>query len=145
MKGGQNVPSILSLPNEILFKIFKYIPNSEMHNSVAFVCKKLQGLSLDPKFILEVYINRYKLYIGMKRTYLNDPSQKVICEFLTKSRYLSKLTIKNRTDVEFLVLSAQKSCINLRHLEIINDPGIIKKIRDDALVSMYKWSDKLIF
>ena len=81
----------------------------------------------------------------MERPYLNHPSQKLICDFLTRSRYLSKLTIKDREDVEFLVLNALKACPNLRNLDIIASPEIMKKMQDDSIVSMYQWSDKLLF
>ena len=135
---------LLDLPNETLIKIFKYLPNNDIHQSVAFVCKKFNELSMDPTFILEIYINRYQLYIGMERPYLNHPSQKVICDFLTQSRYLSKLTIKDREDVEFLVLNALKICLNLSNLEISASPEIIEKMKDNSIVSMYKWSDKLL-
>lgn len=138
-------PSILDLPNEILIYILKYLPNYEIHHSVAFVCKKFSELSLDPKFILEIYINQYKLYIGMERPYLNHPSQKLICDFLTRSRFLSKLTIQDHKDVEFLVLNALKTCQNLRNLEIIASPEIMKKMKDSSIVSMYHWSDKMLF
>ena len=136
--------SILDLPNELLINILKYLPNYDIHHSVAFVCKKFNELSMDPRFILEIYINRYKLYIGRQRHYLNHPSQKSICDFLTRSRYLSKLTIEDREDVEFLVLNALKICLNLSNLEIIASPEIIEKMKDNSIVSMYKWSDKLL-
>ena len=137
-------PSILDLPNEILIYILKYLPNYEIHHSVAFVCKKFSELSLDPKFILEIYINQYKLYIGMERPHLIHPSQKLIFDFLSRSRYLTKLTIQDHEDVEFLVSIALKTCQNLKNLEIIASPELMKKMKDSSIVSMYKWSDKIL-
>ena len=72
-------------------------------------------------------------------------SQKLICDFLTRSRFLSKLTIQDHKDVEFLVLNALKTCRNLRNLEIIASPEIMKKMKDSSIVSMYQWSDKMLF
>ena len=137
--------SILQLPNEILINILKYLSNYDIHHSVAFVCKKFNELSMDPIFILEIYINQYKLHIGMERPYLNYPSQKSICDFLTRSRYLTKLTIEDREDIEILVLNALKSCPKLTILEIIARPEDMKKISDVCIVSMYQWSDNLHF
>ena len=136
---------LMELPNETLIRILRFLPNADIHRNVAYVCKRLSELSIDPIFVLEIDINQDQLKIGTERTILNNPGQKAICEFLTRSRYLSKLTIEDREDVEFLVLNALKACLNLRNLEIIADPEIMKKMKDGSIVSMYKWSDKLLF
>ena len=88
--------------------------------------------------------NQYKLYIGMERPHLIHPSQKLIFDFLSRSRHLTKLTIQDHEDVEFLVSIALKTCPNLKNLEIIASPEIMKKMKDSSIVSMYKWSDKIL-
>ena len=135
---------LMELPNETIIRILRFLPNEDIHRNVAYVCKRLSNLSIDPKFTLEIDISQDQLKIGTERTILNQPSQKEICDFLTKSRHLSKLTLRGRQDVEFLGLKAIKNCPSLSELEILAGPDNILKLEDDAIASMFRWADKII-
>ena len=135
---------LMELPNETIIRILRFLPNEDIHRNVAHVCKRLSKLSVDPIFVLEIDINQEQLKIGTERTILNHPSQKEICDFLTRSRHLSKLTIRGRQDVEFLGLKAIKNCPSLSELEIFAGPDNILKLEDEAIASMFQWADKII-
>ena len=135
---------LMELPNETLIRILRFLPNADIHRNVAYVCKRFSELSIDPLFVLEIDINQDQLKIGTERTILNHPSKKEICDFLTKSRHLRKLTIRARQDVEFLGLKAIKNCPSLSELEILAGPDNILKLEDDAIACMFQWADKII-
>ena len=98
------------LPDEVLLKIFSYLSTYDNLRRIPLICKRFQKLSRDFTLIKDLYLTK---------NYENPNHSKVINETIVKSKYLYKLTIFQRRDVEDLILNAVKFCSKLRHLEIL--------------------------
>ena len=98
------------LPDEILLKIFSYLPTYDNLRRIPLICKRFHKLSRDFTLIKDLYLTK---------NYDHPSQSKVINETIVESKYLYKLTIFQRTDVEDLILNAVKFCPKLCHLEIL--------------------------
>ena len=98
------------LPDEILLKIFSYLPTYDNLRRIPLICKRFHKLSRDFTLIKDLYLTK---------NYDHPSQSKVINETIIESKYLYKLTIFQRRDVEDLILNAVKFCPKLCHLEIL--------------------------
>ncbi len=92
-------------PEEIILKIFQYLPLSHLHNSVANVCQKWKRISKDN--LLHHYLNVDS----------NLPLQKIIKLLKRYSGVVQKLSIKERCDTDE-ILKMVPLCQGLRSLTI---------------------------
>ena len=98
------------LPDEILLKIFSYLPTYDNLRRTPLICKRFHKLSRDFTLIKDLYLTK---------NYDHPSQSKVINETIIESKYLYKLTIFQRRDVEDLILNAVRYCPKLCHLEIL--------------------------
>ena len=99
------------LPDEVLLKIFSYLSTYDILRRIPLTCKRFHKLSRDFTLIKDLYLTK---------NYENPNYSKVINETIIESKYLYKLTIFQRRDVEDLILNAVKFCSKLCHLEILH-------------------------
>ena len=98
------------LPDEILLKIFSYLPTYDNLRRTPLICKRFHKLSRDFTLIKDLYLTK---------NYDHPSQSKVINETIIESKYLYKLIIFQRRDVEDLILNAVRYCPKLCYLEIL--------------------------
>lgn len=104
---------ITMLPDEILMKIFSYIPTDEILLNVSPVCKRFYRLSLDSKLIQHLTLGEN----------INDTNYENIYEVLNRAKFLTELCIKEQSDVIFLnnvIRKITEFCPNLSRLKIVD-------------------------
>ena len=140
--------NILELSNEILTKIFEYLPGSDLHYNVPVVCKRFQEVHYNSKFVTEILITSSGLYFGKKKIPFSQEEPKIAtikhCLLIHK-QYLVKLKISNREDTEQLVQYAIENCPNLVDIEVQANEDQISDIKDSTLLEAYQWSTGNIF
>lgn len=123
------------LPDEILLKIFSYLPTYDNLRRIPLICKRFHKLSRDFTLIKDLYLTK---------NYDHPSQSKVINETIVESKYLYKLTIFQRTDVEDLILNAVKFCPKLCHLEILYCYcQIFYGLSDQCLSNIVKYGQNL--
>ena len=113
---------ITDLPNEILLRIFTFLPSDQILNSIALINRHFCQLSKDPSVLQEINL----------KPNLEEENQQSILNAISRSRCLKILRLKGRQDADILVSIATKSCPKLRKLEISQCP----KLSDDTLAAI---------
>lgn len=99
--------TIDGLPNEILFLIFSYIPQMDLHSNVKEVCKHWENIVIDP--ILWKTI----------RASEEIPTQ-VLVEWIKRSTLLKSLSVINRNDTNLIIEVVSRHCKRLESFEMVN-------------------------
>jgi len=122
LEQDQNLLKLNELPDEIILRIYSYLTTSEILNTMALVCNQFHRISKDPSVIKEIYF----------RPNLDTTQQIYITDAIMRSRELRTLTLRGRSDAEYLVSTVMKSCHKLETLKIIHCP----KLSDDCIASL---------
>ena len=112
------------LPNEILVKIFNFLPNHDIRFGISLACKKFHEICQDESLVpvKDLCING-PTFIGPRQAkqrycqrYIEAMSDKIV-----QSKNLTSLKVKemNYKYVDELVSIALKKCPKLIHLEVV--------------------------
>ena len=107
------------LPNEILVKIFNFLPNHDIRCGVSLACKKFKEICQD-----ESLVPVKDLCIYGDKKYLWTTNFDVVSDIIVQSKNLTSLKIKalQPDSVNQLVTIALQACPKLIHLEILETP-----------------------
>lgn len=100
-------PTIDDLPNEILFKIFSYIPQWELYFKVKKVCRRWNSIATDPALWKTI------------RAPEEIPTE-VLVEWIKHSSLLTELSIINRNDANIITDVASRYAKRLASFEMLN-------------------------
>lgn len=103
----QTQTTIGDLPNEILFKILSYIPQSELYYSVKRVCRRWNSIATDPALWKTI------------RAPEEIPTE-VLIEWIKRSSLLTHLSIINRSDANLVTDIASRYSKRLESFEMLN-------------------------
>lgn len=99
--------SINNLPNEILFKIFSYIPHAELYYSVKRVCRRWKSIAGDSALWKSI------------RAPEEIPTE-VLVEWIKHSTLLTELSIINRNDANLITDITSRYSKHLESFEMLN-------------------------
>ena len=125
------------MPNEILVKIFNFLPNQDIRCGVSLVCKKFYEICQNESLVPVKDLCIYGQPVGPKPiedddkayyclggvAFLAHSIEKAVSDIIRQSKSLTFLKIKalNSKALNQLVLVSLRACPKLSHLEIIED------------------------
>ena len=115
----KSLTELKELPNEILVKIFNFLPNHDIRCGVSLACKKFKEICQD-----ETLVPVKDLCIYGDKKYLWTTNFDVVSDIIVQSKNLTSLKIKalQPDSVNQLVTIALQACPKLIHLEILETP-----------------------
>lgn len=99
--------TINDLPNEILLRIFAYIPQPELYYNVKKVCRRWSSIAIDNTLWKSIYAPE-------------EIPTEVLVEWIKHSRLLTHLSIINRNDANLVTNLASRFSKRLESFDMIN-------------------------
>ena len=121
---------VRAMPNEILMKIFNFLPNHDLRCGVSLVCQKFYEICQDESLVAVKDLCIYGHPVGRKSKKKSQKGKQqryslwnigALSDTIVQSKNLTFLKIKalSPETVNELVSMALQSCPKLTHLEII--------------------------
>lgn len=104
---GRTSTSVNDLPNEILLKIFSYLPQSELYYSVKRVCRRWNSIATDTALWRSICAPE-------------ELPTEVLVEWIKRSTLLTHLSIINRNDANLITDITSRFAKRLESFEMLN-------------------------
>ncbi|XP_017769716.1 PREDICTED: uncharacterized F-box/LRR-repeat protein C02F5.7-like [Nicrophorus vespilloides] len=104
---SDNPTQLNDLPNEVLLKIFSYIPVKELFYNIRPVCKRYKDLAMSPILWKSIEVE-------------NEVPTTTLKQWIKSAKLLKYLSLRHRHDINSLAEEVSKCCKNLESIKLQN-------------------------